>query len=132
MQRESLYKERVIDGIKQIEYYARLMAKKPPKQPEIIYPKNRTDPFSRFISSVTGFIDGGFQARNTSLCRKNMIVFANIMNKLSESIYWEDENNTVYFSTRALKYVHPCMFHCYFSGKETVQTLNEYLMINSE
>lgn len=51
---------------------------------------------------------------------------------MSAAIDNNDENNTVYYSTRALKYFNPSLFHCYFAAKETFLTLETYLSINSE
>jgi hypothetical protein len=38
-----------------------------------------------------------------------------------------NENNTVWFTTRVLKYFHPSAFHCYFAGKETYTSFRKYL-----
>jgi hypothetical protein len=92
---------------------------------------NRTDPIAIAISIFTGFVDGSFQAKNVSACRKNMLLEANILRMLSDEIRDEDENRTVYLLTRLLKHLHPSMFHCYYSGKETVATFNKYMEINS-
>jgi len=94
--------------------------------------QNRTDVLTRVISAATGFIDGSFQAKNTSLCRKNLLIFSFLLTNLTTAISKEDENNTVYYSTRLLKYMHPCLYHCYFAEKETEATYNQYLTINSE
>lgn len=92
---------------------------------------NRTDFFTRIISASTGFVDGSFKAKNISLCRMNLITFANIMQNLSKAVSDGNENRTLYYSTRALKYMHPCLFHCYYAERETEATYHQYLQINS-
>jgi len=62
MQREPLYKARVLSAVSNLEYYARLMARSPVVGHPDPLPTNRTDPISRVISIFTGFVDGSFQA----------------------------------------------------------------------
>lgn len=50
---------------------------------------------------------------------------------MSIAINKSDENNTVYFATRALKFFHPSAFSCYYSGRETYETYLQYRAINS-
>lgn len=55
MQRESLYKARILTAVSNLEYYARLMATSTAST--IV---NRTDPVSIGISIFTGLVDGSF------------------------------------------------------------------------
>lgn len=50
---------------------------------------------------------------------------------LQDEIADNNENRTVYLLTRVLKHLHPTLFHCYYSGKETYETMLLYLQINS-
>jgi hypothetical protein len=43
----------------------------------------------------------------------------------------KNENDTVWFSTRILKWFHPSIYHCYYAGKETYISFYRYLTITS-
>ena len=47
---------------------------------------------------------------------------------MSLAIYEKNENRSVWFTTRVLKYMHPSAFHCYYAGKETYISFSNYLM----
>lgn len=47
------------------------------------------------------------------------------------SLIKNNENDSVWYSTRVLKYFHPSIFHCYYAGKETVISFTKYLSITS-
>ena len=76
---------------------------------------------------VTGFFDGSFRASNTSYCRKNLYLMTRSF--ANATIMWskKDENQTVWFFTRTLKWFHPSLFHCYYAGKETYLSFYKYL-----
>jgi hypothetical protein len=61
----------------------------------------------------------------------NLMVLSRIFLDLSYYISVNNENRTVYYSSRALKYMHPSLFHCYYAGKETWLTFLSYLDLNS-
>ena len=92
---------------------------------------NNTSVFSRVISGFTGFVDGSFNAKNITNCRNSLFLFVASLQNMSTAINNNDENNTVYYSTRALKYFHPSAFACYYSGKETYETYVQYSEINN-
>ncbi|CDW83524.1 UNKNOWN [Stylonychia lemnae] len=135
---KSMQRETLINDLSQMSRFIRLLASTDTITPNNLIGlatatniTNRTDPLSRFISVMTGFVDGSFQAKNTSLCRKNLLKVSNLLNNLTTAVQKTDENNTVYYSTRLLKYMHPSLFHCYYAEKEAENTLNQYLEINS-
>jgi hypothetical protein len=39
----------------------------------------------------------------------------------------KDQNMTIWYSTRVLKYFHPSFFHCYYAGKETYESGLTYI-----
>ncbi|TNV73762.1 hypothetical protein FGO68_gene5605 [Halteria grandinella] len=41
--------------------------------------------------------------------------FANMTLAISDS----DQNETIWYSTRMLKFLHPSLYHCYYAGKQT-------------
>eukprot|EP00347_Sterkiella_histriomuscorum_P009733 403340092 len=126
----SMQRETLVKSLDQMQYYVRLLAQGPIVSANSTS-LNRTDIFSRLISSFTGFVDGSFRAKNISMCRASLILFANSIQNLSTAISANNENRTVFYATRALKYVHPSAFHCYYSGKETAATYQQYREINS-
>jgi len=84
------------------------------------------------ISIFTGFIDGSFRAGNTSFCRKNLKLFTAYFSNTTDAIMvTKNENRTVWYLTRVLKYMHPSSFHCYFAGKETYLSFYKYLTATS-
>lgn len=83
---------------------------------------NWTDPqdyVTLGISVFTGFLDGSFRAGNTSSCRKALKFMTGSFANATVSLIALNENRTVWYSTRVLKYLHPSCFHCYYAGKET-------------
>lgn len=87
---------------------------------------------SKFIYIITGFIDGAFKAANTSYCRSSLVKMQNSATKLyTLGVEKKSVNNTVYYSTRIVKYIHPVLFHCYYAGKETYLSFLSYLALNS-
>ena len=136
MQRSSFFsKGRLLYAVDRLEYYALLMARAPYSRARVSQTTttvlNYTDSISIGISIFTGFIDGSFQAGNVSLCRSNMMLEAHIFELLHTAIVNSDANRTVYLATRVLKHMNDSLFYCYYSGKETYTTMNEYLKINS-
>ena len=92
---------------------------------------NRTDPVSRSISGVTGFIDGAFQAPNTSYCRVSLILFSSSLENFLIAYEHRNENYTVWYATRALKYMHPSLFHCFYSVQEAYETIQSFMQIDN-
>lgn len=88
---------------------------------------NRTDPVSIGISGMTGFLDGAFQAPNTSYCRVSLILFSSSLENFLIAYENRNENFTVWYATRALKYMHPSLFHCFYSYVEAYETIQSYL-----
>jgi hypothetical protein len=84
------------------------------------------DPVSFSISVITGFMDGSFRATNTSLCRISLQLITGSFANATLSHQAQNENLTVWFGTRVLKYLNPSLFHCYYAGKETVITIETY------
>lgn len=84
------------------------------------------------ISIFTGFIDGSFRAGNTSSCRKSLKLYTGSFSNATDAIFdYRDENQTVWYLTRTLKYMHPSAFHCYYAGKETSTSFYHYLTATS-
>jgi len=54
--------------------------------------------------------------------------FSNATDAIFET---KNENYTVWYLTRVLKYMHPSSFHCYFAGKETYLSFYKYLTATS-
>ena len=93
---------------------------------------NATEDYvTMFVSALSGFIDGSFNAQNTSLCRRSLLYLSRSTSNATKSILAGNENRTVYYSTRILKWMHPSAFHCYYAGKETIDTIRRYLRVNS-
>jgi hypothetical protein len=79
---------------------------------------NVTDTSARTISAITGFLDGAFQAPNTSYCRMSLILMSSSMQNFIIAFDERNQNFTVWFATRILKYVNPVLFHCFYMGVE--------------
>lgn len=47
------------------------------------------------------------------------------LGNLTVALEDDNENYTVWYSTRMLKYMSPSLYHCYYAGKETY---NAYVM----
>ncbi len=93
--------------------------------------ENPNDYLTFSISIFTGFIDGAFNAPNTSYCRASLLKFSGALENTTEGVKDRDENDTVWYSTRMLKYFHPSAFHCYYAGKEAYLTAELYVEITS-
>jgi hypothetical protein len=118
----SMARESLVNGLQDVSNVINLMAGNPRWMRVGAVYLNKTDTFSRGISAFTGLLDGSFNAKNITLCRNSLILFSSSISNLSIAISNNDQNNTVYYSTRALKYTHPSLFHCYYAGKETYTT----------
>jgi hypothetical protein len=79
------------------------------------------------ISLFTGFLDGSFKAANTSACRSSLKKITGSFANMTLAVKDDDQNETVWYSTRVLKYFHPSLFHCYFAGKETYLSFESYI-----
>ena len=133
MQREALVKD-VIRLTGYLKYYASLedddysVYKR--GLPEVA--ATPQDYITTGISIFTGFVDGSFRARNTSSCRKSLKLYTGSFSNATEAIFDDrDENKTVWYLTRTLKYMHPSAFHCYYAGKETSISFYHYLTATS-
>lgn len=60
-----------------------------------------------------------------------MFLFAGALENTTYGVIDRNENDTVWFSTRMLKYFHPSAFHCYYAGKEAYLAAEMYLYITS-
>lgn len=89
------------------------------------------DVASALISIVTGFFDGSFRATNTSLCRSSLKKLTGSFGNMSLALYERDQNQSVWYTTRVLKFMHPSGFHCYYAGKETYTSFSKYLSTTS-
>ncbi len=78
-----------------------------------------------------GFVDGGFYGQNTSYCNLALIEFEEDITNFTLAIEAGDMNNSVYYGAYILRYFNPFAFHCYYAGKETYVTFEEYLLFNS-
>ena len=94
--------------------------------------KKVSDIFSKSIYIVTGFIDGSFNASNTSYCRSSLVSFESSMQNLyTASVQNKSVNSSVFYGSRILKYFHPSTYHCYYAGKETYTAFSKYMVLNS-
>jgi hypothetical protein len=86
-------------------------------------------PTSKAVSIIAGFLDGSFNASNTSYCTAYLKLFGGSIVNYTEST--GDLNEEVWYGTRVLKYFHPTGFHCYYTYQETDIAIMEYLQLNS-
>ena len=90
------------------------------------------DYVSTAISLFTGFVDGSFRASNTSSCRKSLKLYTSTISNATQALFFDqNENATLWYWTRVLKYTHPAAFHCYFAGKETGVSFYRYASYTS-
>ena len=126
MQRASLYVKDTLKNMEMPKGFIKLMSKSQKNLVAATTAKpvylNNTSAFSRIISGFTGLVDGSFKAKNITNCRNSLILLAGSLQNMSIAMNNSDENNTVYFATRGLKYFHPSAFACYYSGRETYET----------
>ena len=94
-------------------------------------PTNKTDYFKLIVSAFTGFVDGSFNAQNISGCRAAVTKLTQAMINTTLALESHDNNRSLYYSTRILKWTHPSLYHCYYAGKETYLSFEGYITLDS-
>lgn len=136
MQRESLVVASSLNRLTSyLEYYASLddlnSGNPKPTRVDLDWTSPQ-DYVTTVISLFTGFVDGSFRASNTSSCRKSLKLYTASFSNATRALFVDgNENATLWYWTRVLKYTHPSAFHCYFAGKETGVTFYQYASFTS-